>query len=646
MAASSGETTFKEILSVLTAKEIILVVIGVIILVLGLWSGSPIIIIAVILISVGLWGYVYFSLAARMTPSGIHHTTLRKADERIESQNADSWEDSTIDTADTIDVPQEMYGQESNRSTMPERDISKSEPKPHKPKLTEAHLTQFFDLDSEIFPSSSEPRSEFEFLLGKVLAALKESLIAHTAAFFWANFDKQELVFQGRASDSHNLISDRKIPLANDVVSQIARKGKPEFISHINPSSERDILPYYHDIDFVKSFIGVPVYYQGRDSERTVVGVLAIDSKAEDAFGSETLTLLSQFTKLLAALIKSHTEKYDLLVDSELVFSIRKMHETMRENLELRTIVQALVEQTKRLIGYDYFAVTMFNDDKRAWVVYHVDIPHGGTYIAPHQIVKPEKSLVSAVLDSNQHLLVDDLSTVNTPRFNEEEKIDSEGSILIAPVSSFKKCYGTVSLERRDRSGYSARDIEVLYRLVENTASALEILYMSELVDKYVIVDDETGLLRKSYFERRLKDEIRRADDFGNDMTYVLFSIDTMQQLIDRFGKEGLDTAIYAFTKFLKSAVRQYDMLGRLDYNKFGVILLNTTANEGYLWAEKIRKNFSSQVLTMHDKKTSITVSSGVCGLTESMQFVELTQNVAAALHKAAESGGNIVRVY
>jgi diguanylate cyclase (GGDEF)-like protein len=328
------------------------------------------------------------------------------------------------------------------------------------------------------------------------------------------------------------------------------------------------------------------------------------------------------------------------------VTSIRRMHDSIRENLDLRTIVSALVEQTKRLIGYDYLAVTMFNDDKRAWVIYHVDIPHEGTYISPHQIIKTDNSLVSTVLERNKHILVDDLSTIEIPRFNEEEKIDSQGSILIAPISSFKKCYGTVSLERRDRSGYSGRDIEVLYRLVENVASALEILYMSELVDKYVIIDEVTGLLRKNYFEQRMKEEIRRADDFGSDLTYLLFSIDNMQQLIDRFGKEGFDTAIFAFSNFLRNAVRHYDIIGRLDYNKFGIILLNTPANEGYLWAEKIRKNFSSQVLTMIDKKTSITISSGVCGLTESMQFGELTQHVTAALQKAVEGGGNIVRVY
>ncbi len=643
MAASSGKTTIIDVLRALTAREKFLVVFGALLLAVGVWSGSLIIIITVILISVGLWGYVYFSMASRITPTGIHHTALRETDGDLSVDTEENVDDAdhTEGLSDT-DAGRE-YTQGAYRGTT--HFMKSTTPEPEQ-RLTEAHLLQFFDLESEVFPSSSEPRSEFEFLLGKVLVALKESLVAHTAAFFWVNFEKQELVFQGRASDSHNLVADRKIPLENDIVSQIARNGKPEFISHINPSSERDILSYYRDYDFVKSFIGVPVHYQGPDSEKTVVGVLAIDSKAEDAFGSETLTLLSQFTKLLTGLIKSHTEKYDLLIDSELVLSIRRMHESMRENLQLRTIVETLVEHTKKLIGYDYIAVTMFNDDKRAWVVYYVDIPHGGTYVPPHLIVNQDKSLVGAVLESNKHLLVDDISTIEIPRFNNEEKIDSDGSILIAPISSFKKCYGTISLERRERSGYSARDIEVLYRLVENTASALEILYMSELVEKYVIVDDSTGLLKKNYFEQRLKDEIRRADDFGSDLTFLIFSIDSMQQLLDRYGKEGLDAAIFSFSKFLKNAIRQYDLLGRLDYNKFGVALLNTTAKEGYLWAEKIRKNFASQVLTLNHKTTSITISSGVCGLSESMQFTELLQHTTAAFHKAVESGGNTIKVY
>jgi diguanylate cyclase (GGDEF)-like protein len=608
----------QDFISALSVKEKLLTIIGLVILVGGIISGYAAVIIAVILISLGIWGYVYFSLASRLPLSSTKSRTQKS-------------------------VP---IAEDEIKYRLADQPISRPEPEVRRSITQETNLSDFFDTESEEYPASHEPRTEFDFLLGKVLAAVKEALIAHTVAFFWLNLDKQQLVFQGRASDSQNLKNIRKFSLENDIISRIARTGKPEVVTHIIPNSESDLLPYYSDVDFVKSFIGVPVFFLGSGSERTVVGVLAIDSKAEDAFGSETLTLLSQFTKLLAALIKSHTEKYDLLLDSELLSSIRKMNVSIRENPELRSIIQVLAEHTRRLIGYDYFAVTMFNDDRRQWVVYHVDIAAGGSYIAPHQVVDMDESLIRNVLINNKYLLVEDLSAVSVPRFSNEEKIDSAGSVLIVPISSINKCYGTVSVERRDRSAFSRRDVEVLYRLSENTAAALEILYMTEVIDKYVIIDDTTGLLKKNHFEEQLKNEIKRADDFGADLTYAMFSVDHVQSFIEKFGKEGLDSALFSFGRFLEQSVRPYDLVGRLDYNRFGVALVNTAASDGYLWAEKVRKNFASQVLSVENKTVSVTVSSGVCGLTENMQFPELNQHTAAALQKAVESDGNIVRVY
>jgi diguanylate cyclase (GGDEF)-like protein len=618
IAGSTVKTSLQDFITALSFKEKVLSVIGLVILVGGIVTGSAAVIIAVIFISLGVWGYVYFSLASRLPLSSVKSSGKKPS----------------------------PYAASNGEERLPRGTPSEKSPEAPSEGIQETSFSQFFDMESEEYPPSLEPRTEFDFLLGKVLAAVKEALIAHTVAFFWLNLDKQQLVFQGRASDSQNLKNIRKIPLENDIVSRIARTGKPEVVTHISPNSESDLLPYYTDVEFVKSFIGVPVFYMSSGSERSVVGVLAIDSKAEDAFGSETLSLLNQFTKLLAALIKSHTEKYDLLLDSELLSSIRKMNVSIRENPDLRSIIYVLAEQTKRLIGYDYFAVTMFNDDRRNWVVYHVDVAQGGSYVSPHLVVDMNESLIRTVLENNTHLLVEDLSAVTVPRFNNEEKVDSAGSILILPLSSINKCYGTVSIERRERSAYSRRDIEVLYRLSDNTAAALEILYMSEVIDKYVIIDELTGLLKKNHFEQMLKNEIKRADDFGIDLTYAMFSIDHIQSFIGKFGKEGLDSALYSFSRFLEQSVRPYDLSGRLDYNRFGIVLINTAASDGYLWAEKVRKNFAGQVLTIENKTVSVTVSSGVCGLTENMQFAEFTQHTTAALQKAVESDGNIVRVY
>ena len=57
-------------------------------------------------------------------------------------------------------------------------------------------VADFFDVDSPIYKGESEPRTEFDFLLNKVLTLIKDVLFAHSVAFFWANREKQQLVMR------------------------------------------------------------------------------------------------------------------------------------------------------------------------------------------------------------------------------------------------------------------------------------------------------------------------------------------------------------------------------------------------------------------------------------------------------------------
>ncbi len=98
--------------------------------------------------------------------------------------------------------------------------------------------------------------------------------------------------------------------------------------------------------------------------------------------------------------------------------------------------------------------------------------------------------------------------------------------------------------------------------------------------------------------------------------------------------------------KAIRTSIRQYDMVGRVEQSKFGVLLINTTANESYLWAEKIRKNVAAHVISYEGNNFSVTISVGVAGAMEGMKSEELLVNTNAVLQKAAEAGGNAVRVF
>ena len=512
--------------------------------------------------------------------------------------------------------------------------------------VREMEIPDFFDLDSDGSYGDTEPKSEFHSLLNKVLLVLKDVLFAHTVAFFWANREKQQMVLESMATDSQHFMTTKRFAVEGDLVSQIARSGKPQVLGRVNPSSEKELLRYYEAPVYVKSVLGVPVFFMDGSKDILPVGVIVADSKAEDAFGQETLDLLGRFTKLVSALIKSYTDKYDLLLDSELLTSIRRMADRIKSDTSEQTILASLSEEANRLANWDYLTITMYADERHGWVLQKVVNKTGQPYVAPDQLVDIDGTIVGEVIKTNIVDMVEDLSVERRVRFHNSERIESLGSFLCVPVSSFNRCYGAMTLESRNKSNFSGSEVETMYRLVENAAAALEVLYMNDLVKDYVIVDHLTGSLTRKYFMKKLEEEVQRAEDFETELAFVSIAIDNMQEHLSRYGKDGGDAILNETAKIIRSNLRAYDVLGRQENDRLGVLLINTAASDAYLWAEKVRKMIASHVITVGPKSFSVTVSAGVCGLTEGMHTLELVAGTSQVLGKAIEHGGNLVRVY
>ncbi|MBM2841627.1 MAG: hypothetical protein HW412_2155, partial [Bacteroidetes bacterium] len=515
-------------------------------------------------------------------------------------------------------------------------------------KAREFQISDFFDLDSDIFRSDAEPRNEFNFLLGKSLLAIKEVLFAHTVAFFWANKEKQQMVLEAleaSATDSQNLMTSKRFSVDTDVVSQVGLNGKPQLIGRINPVSEKDLIGYYESTEYIKSVVVVPVYFIKGEGDQSPVGVIVADSKAEDTFGPETVSLLGNYTKLVSALIKTYTDKYDLLLDSELLSSIRRMQDRIKSDPTEFTILNSLAEEASRLVNWDFLTIAMYADEKHGWVLQKVVNRGNYAYVTPDQVVDFNESIIGKVIRANSVEVIDHVAAEKPIRFYESEKIDSEGSFLCVPISSTNRCYGALSLESRNKRNFAGNEVETIYRLVENAAQALEVLYMNDLVKDFVIVDQLTGSFNKKHFLKKLEEEVQRADDFGQELALVSLVVDNAQELSNRHGGEGFDSILNQIARIIRSNIRSYDIVGRQETDGMGILLINTTASDAYLWAEKMRKQIASHILTIGGKTFSVTVSAGVCGLGEGMHKDELIAGTTRVLSKAIEDGGNLVRV-
>lgn len=510
-------------------------------------------------------------------------------------------------------------------------------------------LEDFFDLDSDFFKGGAEPRTEFNYLITKVLGLIKENLFAHTVAFFWANREKQQMVLEAKLTDAKHFMNARRFAIEHDLISKVAKTAKPELITDVNPVSERELIRYYEVPEQIKSFIGVPVFYSTAPDESSLkypVGVIAIDSTADGAFGEESLAMLGHFTKLASGLIKSYTDKYDLLRDSELVASHRRMLDRLRNDFSQGSVINVLSDEASKLVSWDYLSVVLFDEGNRTWRVKKTIHRGHDPYVTYDQNIDFPESIAGHTIKNNIYYHAETLAGVELPTFYKGEQLKRAGSLISLPISSPNKCYGALVIESGEQHNYSRHDIEMIQHLTAYAASVLEIVYLNEIITEYVIIDEVTGVYSKKFFLQRLREELQRADEQANELSLLMITVDHASELQQRFTRDGIDRIMTALAKGVRGSVRAYDLVGRFDQNRFAVMLVNTAANDAYLWAEKIRKNISANVITIEGKSFSITISVGVCGALEGMRAEELIGNTVAVLQKAAETGGNAVRVF
>jgi diguanylate cyclase (GGDEF)-like protein len=344
--------------------------------------------------------------------------------------------------------------------------------------------------------------------------------------------------------------------------------------------------------------------------------------------------------------VKSYTEKYDLVNDSELLSSIRRMQDRLRSDLSEGAVLSALVDEIARLARWDALNVTMFAEDRRNWVVQRVVNRSERPCVPEGTAVDLHGSIVGEVILSNRVEVVPDLAAEDRPRFAPAEQLPREGTFVSIPVSSFSRCYGAVSLESGSTSAFSGSDVEMLYRLVENASAVLEVVYMNTMVREYASLDHLTGLTTRKFYLRQVEEEVLRAEDFGSELACITLSVDVLEDHVQRYGHGTAELVLHDIAGIVRAHARPYDVAGHEGTGRIGILLVNRTASDAYLWMEKVRKAVAGHVLSRDGRTFSVTVSAGICGLTQGMSAAELLDGSAQVLSRAVESGGNVVRVY
>lgn len=172
-------------------------------------------------------------------------------------------------------------------------------------------------------------------------------------------------------------------------------------------------------------------------------------------------------------------------------------------------------------------------------------------------------------------------------------------------------------------------------------AAALAAAVEKERLQGISLRDGLTGLLNRRAFEELLVIEAARRA--APPLSLVMIDIDDFKSVNDQFGHPAGDQVIVAVGGAIAKALRLTDLAARYGGEEFVVLLPDTTVEDAFPVAERLRSLIASLSFNFPARHLKVTASLGIaerCG-EEACQVSDLLKLADDALYQAKRDGKN-----
>lgn len=513
----------------------------------------------------------------------------------------------------------------------PEYGVSKTTLKPHDLK------ERFDEIVKETLPPGTGHDEQFGFVIERMLTVMTELYNAHSAIYFWHNKKKEKLIIEKFISSS-NQITKRKFDIEDDVLSKIVESGEPELLTDVSRAAEADVIRYYDSPQGIKSFAGVPVFYNNE-----LVAIIAIDSKVEDAFGIETIYSLGRFIRLITMLIGIFEEKYSDTISQKRLEGLLKILGPENEFEDEKEMINALPEALKNMIKWDAFVFIYFEPVEKIFKTVKVENITALKYIGTELQIDINGTLVGKSIVTGIPVKIDDTSSGNYKRFSRVEDVSFDGSFLSIPLIYNKQIYGVICFESLKKNAYSNNDVQFLKKSLNVLAYIIYTHSTQKLLKNLTSVDFETRALNATSFKERLSIDLIKSKQLEVPGTIALIKIDDFIEQESLFDDNPLPKVVATVAEVISDEMTPLNLFGRLDDRIFAIYFFNASTKNVFVWAEKLRVKIARRPIAVVSKQTTFTVSIGIASTTNKDNVDEVLYNANLALNKALEKGGNAV---
>jgi diguanylate cyclase (GGDEF)-like protein len=219
---------------------------------------------------------------------------------------------------------------------------------------------------------------------------------------------------------------------------------------------------------------------------------------------------------------------------------------------------------------------------------------------------------------------------------------------LAVPLFVSNRVMGCIQLFASEKP-FSQEDAQLVWLLSRVAENLLTREHANQGLLQFAFTDHLTGLKTRGYFEQQYDLEIKRSERKAEPLALLMLDIDHFKALNDHYGHHIGDQVLREVSAVLMKDMREVDTVARYGGEEFVMMLPDTTEEEAYRVAQRIRKSVEQTkffvISPNPDKPLSISI--GVAMYGEAMKPKrKLIECADQALYFAKKHGRNRVVLY
>lgn len=213
-----------------------------------------------------------------------------------------------------------------------------------------------------------------------------------------------------------------------------------------------------------------------------------------------------------------------------------------------------------------------------------------------------------------------------------------ELNIFSVPFIAGGKTIALITLGFGEMDAFSQAKLSYIYTLRDQIAQLVWNLVLQDRMKSQAQIDNLTGLLSYSFFQRILESELDKAESKNTSVTVMLLDVNNINRLNNEMGHDAGDEAICYLASTVRRLIRGLDTVARFGGDDVVVVLPETDADTARIIAGRFIEGFH-QRLPEHFEDVSISI--GYATYPDDTNLKDSTLKLAEqALHLAKFRGG------